>query len=742
MKKRRVFGAPLRAAEEPLVTIQEAAMMAVAVLALVFFPWVLDLYDLPKRACLHVLTLGLLAVHALLSTREAGGVVLSAGPLGRPMVAYALCMALASLKAINPYDALDGFLQQALPMVLAVVLISRGLSARACERFITVAISAGVVAAVVGLMQYCKVDTDAWGIRQVVGPASLFGNKNMAAEYVLAIMPLALYRWNRRGWSSLYPWLTVAILAFLFATRTKAVWVGALVVLAVALFRQVRLMARGKNPWQVMERKAAMLAGVFALFVALVYLPTVLRVQQDTGLAALNSAVKSTGWSASVRFALWANSLPMLACDPLLGVGPNNWYIHYPRYAMSVLRDPTFSTTAQAEHPHNDLVQIVGEAGVLGGLACLWILWTLGRLALSQEPAPDDDSDDTTARNFFVSLSMLAILIDGCFAYPLHLAPGAGLFWIGAAILVSTTPGLTLKPVILPGGAGAAVVVVVLALAVGAREIRIVEANRYYRHAAIAMASNKNAEAIQHLQQSISFDGHRYRTHSVLGRALIGLNRLEESIAEYKLALECHPNQINVMYNLAQALHAAGKAEESLQYLERAVDVVPTFVEGLYLKGSYLKEKGDRAGALKTFEQLSIASPEHADAFNEMGNIQKDLKQFEAAERSYRRAVQLKPEYGEVYNNLGVVFLEQAQHAKAVPEFEKAIRFSPDYPGTYFNAGRSYAALGRNAEALRAFRSFAERWKGDASTRSAAEAEIKRLEALVQTTPAATSPQR
>ncbi len=717
-------------------------MMAIAILALVFFPWVLDLYDLPKRACLHVLTLGLVAVHAMLSTGEAGGVVLSAGPLGRPMAAYALCMALASLKAINPYDALDGLLQQALPMLLAVVLISRGLSARACERFITVAISAGMLATVVGLMQYCKVDTDAWGIRQVVGPASLFGNKNMAAEYVLAIMPLALYRWNRLGWASLYPWLSVSMLAFLFATRTKAVWVGALAVLVVAGLRQLQLISRGEDAMRALERKGAVMAGVLALFVALVYLPTVIRVQQDTGLEALNSAVKSTGWSASVRFALWANSLPMIARDPLLGVGPNNWYIHYPRHASSMLRDPTFSTTAQAEHPHNDLVQIIGEAGVLGGLAFVWILFTLAQLARSQERTKDDDSDDTTARNFFVALSMLAILIDGCFAYPLHLAPAAGLFWIGAAILVSTTPGLTIKPVMLPGAAAATVVVIVLALAIGAREIRIVEANRYYRNAAVAMANSKNAEAIQELQQSISFDGHRYRTHSVLGRAYISLNRLDESIAQYKLALECHPNQINVMYNLAQALHAAGKSDEALQYLERAVDVVPNFIEGLYLRGTYLKEKGDRVAALKTFEQLSVASPQHADAFNEMGNIQKELKQFEAAERSYRRAVQLKPDYGEVYNNLGVVFLEQAEHAKAVPEFEKAIRLSPDYPGTYFNAGRSYAALGRFAEALNAFKRFAERWKGDAATKSAAEAEIKRLEQLVQSTSGATSPRR
>ncbi|MBI2945140.1 MAG: tetratricopeptide repeat protein [Candidatus Wallbacteria bacterium] len=716
--------------------VHEWAMLAIAFVPLVWVPQVLDLYDMPKRIVLNEIILLLVIFHCFASLKEAGGVLVPRSRLTAPILAYLGATALACVQALNGADAIDGALQQGLPCVLALVLLVRGVSARAAEGFVTCCLISGSIAVTVGLAQYCGVETESWGIRQVIKPASIFGNKNMAAEYLLAVLPYALYRWEQAAYRGFHSVVIAALLAFLFVSKTKATWVGTAVLLGLFAWRamaSVNLRVRLKDA-------APSIAAVAFVFLLLANLPSILADNRELGLKAVAAAAKETEGSARVRLALWANSIPMLKEFPLLGVGPNNWYLHYPKYAFAMMHDPTFSTAAQAEHPHNDLIQIVGEVGLLGAAASVWIVVVLVLLALSNPLLSADDETPATRRNVFVSLSLLGILIDGIFAYPLHLAPGAGCFFVGAAILVTFTPGSESKPWRIPGGAPVVVALALVSAMAGLRDVRILRANYHYRLGAISMAGSQWKDAERHISDSLEFDATRYRTHSVLGRCLAMQGRLKDSIEQYRQALACHPNQINVLYNLAHSLRGAGQTEEAMKILERSLEVVPRFTEGLYLLGSFQKETGKRESAITTFRKLTEVSPAYADAHNELGNLLKDQKKYAEAEASYSKALQARPNYGEVFNNLGVVFLEQNKLAPAAENFKKAIQLSPSYAGSYYNLARAETGLNRFAQAVAAYREFVNRWTGDETMSKVAKAEIARLEQMVAATSSPSSP--
>ncbi len=695
----------------------------VAFVPLGFLTAALDLYDLPKRFFLNLLVLTFLGVHALHSSWKVGGVRWPQSVITLPAAAYGFVLFLSCFKAFNDNDALDGLLQQGLPAILMLLLLVRGLTDRMAERFISAAICAGTIATGLGLYQYAGYSTDWLGIRQVIAPASVFGNKNMAAEYIAMVLPLILYRieqWSYRG-----PHLILAagVLAFLFISKTKAVWITALVVLGMVGWRIIRTPAlrgrlRGALPWGI---------GLVLVWGLFVQLPSLLHDSQAGAVSTLAAAAKATQDSYAVRRALWANSLPMLKSNPILGVGPRNWYIHYPLYSSALFADPTFNTRSQAEHPHNDLVQITAESGILGALAALWVVFTLLRLAWPEWAGTSRAVPATSSRNFHVSLSILAALVDGVFAYPLHLAPGVAYFWILGAILVTGSPEGQITHRTLPGGKFVGVSIAILCLLLGYREVTIIRSNAAYRRGAVHMANKKFDLAVGEVAEAIRFNPYQYRTHSVRGRALFMLRKPEEAIDEYRQALECHPNQINVIYNLAHALASSGRYDEAIKVIRRSIQIVPRFVEGWYLLGSYLKRTNDHDGALEAFRRLTEIDPSFADGHNEIGNILKARKQYDEAKTAYRKALEIKSDYGEIHNNLGVILLEQQKYAEAITEFELAAKKKPGYAGTFFNMARALEGVGRHADAIAAYERFLETWKGDEKTLTTARSQIERL---------------
>lgn len=91
-------------------------------------------------------------------------------------------------------------------------------------------------------------------------------------------------------------------------------------------------------------------------------------------------------------------------------------------------------------------------------------------------------------------------------------------------------------------------------------------------------------EAARAFHRSVRLAPLRYEPHFNLGQLLESVGRVDEAIREYQIALECSPDQLEVMENLARCyLRRGGSREEARELIRRArmVEYRPEWVRWL-----------------------------------------------------------------------------------------------------------------------------------------------------------------
>jgi O-antigen ligase len=237
----------------------------------------------------------------------------------------------------------------------------------------TITITAAAVAAI-GLLQH--IDRLPLFIPVLSRPGSTFGNRNQAAELMAMALPFGLSAavGARPGAVRGAMLGSVALeLVFLAVTRTRGAWLGG----ACGLLTAVILL---RPRWSRLSIVAALVAVSVAVLAAA--LPG--RVNPyDVGdrkrysgvLQVLEEGFDAHSTALKTRLGLWRRSLAMVREHPIVGIGPGNWPVLFPRYAEpGATCDGVLSATLAPREAHNDFFERVAETGFLG-LTALGILF-------------------------------------------------------------------------------------------------------------------------------------------------------------------------------------------------------------------------------------------------------------------------------------------------------------------------------------------------------------------------------
>jgi hypothetical protein len=165
------------------------------------------------------------------------------------------------------------------------------------------------------------------------------------------------------------------------------------------------------------------------------------------------------------RLIQYRNSLELVRASPLLGVGPGNWFVHYPTVTSD--GDPAYAghlVIPTNPWPSSDWVALLTERGALGVL----LLLVAGGLAAGRALASGrtGERDDGYAAAAVVGL-LVAGLVTGFFDAVLLLAAPSYLVWTGVGLLSSPPRRPLGRPLIggkAPGGLRWGGVLVTLAL--------------------------------------------------------------------------------------------------------------------------------------------------------------------------------------------------------------------------------------------------------------------------------------
>jgi predicted O-linked N-acetylglucosamine transferase (SPINDLY family) len=194
-----------------------------------------------------------------------------------------------------------------------------------------------------------------------------------------------------------------------------------------------------------------------------------------------------------------------------------------------------------------------------------------------------------------------------------------------------------------------------------------------------------------------------------LGIALKRLGRLEEAIAAYRAALQCHPDMPEALSNLGNLLCVTGRAAEAIAACLRAVELRPQYAEAHYNLGLALDAQsgtpgGGGSGARAAYERALALQPPLGEAHYHLGLIHQVEKHQDKALACFREAVRLRPRMAEAWTEIGVTHEEAGQTAEALQSYRQATAANPGFAPGWNNLGNLLDAAGQPQEAIAAFR--------------------------------------
>jgi tetratricopeptide (TPR) repeat protein len=145
-----------------------------------------------------------------------------------------------------------------------------------------------------------------------------------------------------------------------------------------------------------------------------------------------------------------------------------------------------------------------------------------------------------------------------------------------------------------------------------------------------------------------------------------------ESVAEFKKALDLAPNSTREQLNYALALLHAGKADQAVPLLKSIQQRDPKLPHTWFNLGIWYRKGGEAELAIAQFEGMLKLTPEEPIA----------------------------------HYQLGALLKQQGNNAEAAAQFEEAVRLNPLLAGAHFQLFNLYRALGRAADATRELQTF------------------------------------
>jgi O-antigen ligase len=339
--------------------VLQLGAVAVVLVALPYKLFDLDRYFAPKELVLHAAAGA--AALSLIANRKR----LTLSGVDLLLCGFLVLSIASAILAINTWAG-----ERAVAISLsgaALFWSAQALRRVGLVRPLIVALAIGVViGAATSLAQAYGVQTEYFSLNRA--PGGTFGNRNFVAHLCAIGTPVVVLvaLTARRGVGSVFGAVSMAIVAAaLFMSRSRGAW---LAVIALAL--PVGLLALLTwNRWcEPRTFRRLIVLGIAAAVgvAAAVFLPNRLEWKSDNPyLESATGLVNYKEGSGRGRIVQYTNSLHMALAHPLLGVGPGNWPVVYPKFASR--NDPSMSSedgVTSNPWPSSDWAAYLSERGL------------------------------------------------------------------------------------------------------------------------------------------------------------------------------------------------------------------------------------------------------------------------------------------------------------------------------------------------------------------------------------------
>lgn len=333
-----------------------APLIVVAAVASPLFE--LDRYQMPKELILHAAAFGAAAL-ALRRVRE-----LPLAMVDLLLIGYGVMVTVSAVLATNGWLA---FRAAGITWAgLAIFWTARGIARSGLAGpLLGMLAFASVLGAVSGLLQAYGVELPFESARRA--PGGMFGNRNFMAHTAAIGLPLLAFLTldaRTRVGPALGAFAVTLSAAALLLSRSRAAWLAAAAGLTILLVEGI-LVSGLWNDRRVRVRLIGLGVAAALGIGAGLTLPNTLSWRAERPyLDSLVGVANFRDGSGRGRLIQYGNTLRMAGGHPVLGVGPGNWQVAYPRYTTP--GDPAFHAgdpVPTNPWPSSDWVAMIAERG-------------------------------------------------------------------------------------------------------------------------------------------------------------------------------------------------------------------------------------------------------------------------------------------------------------------------------------------------------------------------------------------
>lgn len=455
----------------------------------------------------------------------------------------------------------------------------------------------GTVAGLVTLYEILKALGSGEFISNIYVVSGTFSHKNLLSSVLMLSLPFAIMGSVilKKSWQKLSLILAFLLIAEIFVLRTRGVWLSTFVAAICVVGILMWLRQKTSFKWKIPFTQLGIGGGIAV--VLLIALFSAGSISEDV--------TDATNLEYRVKF--WNNSLEMLSENPVLGVGPGNWKINFPKYGLMGLDNNVYQGITHVQRPHNDYLWVLTEGGPLAFVAYFAVFILALAKIISNLKRADNISD----------LSIDAAAVFGLIAYMVFSLTDFPLERSSHNILLSALLAIPFRRAIPVNGGMSAKFILsgLFILTLGSITVSLYRwQGEKYSKIVLEANAKRNAQriipaaanAINPFFNMDNFANPLYY-YSSMGKLVQG--NTDGAMTDIQSALDIHPYNIISINQLGNVYRAKGNNQMAMETFERALEISPLMeAPQLSLAEMYL-DKGDYLSAYAAMRNIVRNSP-------------------------------------------------------------------------------------------------------------------------------------
>ena len=235
-------------------------------------------------------------------------------------------------------------------------------------------------------------------------------------------------------------------------------------------------------------------------------------------------------------------------------------------------------------------------------------------------------------------------------------------------------------------------------------------ATAYYGLGTVHMRMMNWKEAIPPLERSVELDPKNADAYYQIGQAHQELKENAQAVEAYKKFVATNPSQPYEAYNrMGVCQMELGQFEDAVASFQEALKGIPEDVNIMYKMAQSYQKAGQVEQAAETYYRLAELSPRDARVYyNTVINMYNSAQMPDKAAEAARKMIELNPNDPDALFNLGFMLVQMQRYEEAIEILDRVIELNPSMEYAHLNKGFSFYSLGQYSKAIEAYSATVE----------------------------------